>query len=50
MGSMFRAAEKFDQPLNSWETLELTNINNMFRDVKKFNQPLSNWDIVVLAS
>ena len=41
---MFLAAGSFNQPLNDWNTSNVTDISEMFADAESFNQPLDNWD------
>ena len=44
MSWMFRDAKSFNQPLNKWNTSNVTNMSEMFRNAESFNQPLDNWD------
>lgn len=39
---MFYNAKSFNQPLNNWDTSNVTNICCMFYDTRRFNQPLCN--------
>jgi surface protein len=43
ISSMFRWQYGFNQPLNNWNTSNISNFSGMF-DRVSFNQPLSNWD------
>ena len=45
MGSMFRSAKTFNQPLNNWDVSKVENMTGMFRGAKNFNQPLDKWDL-----
>jgi surface protein len=40
---MFYWCEKFNQPLNMWNTYNVLDMENMFYYCKKFNQPLNDW-------
>ena len=42
---MFREADSFNQPLDSWDVSEVTNMDSMFLGADSFNQPLSSWDV-----
>jgi surface protein len=42
--SMFRSASIFNQPLNNWNTGNVTNMQAMFLSATAFNQPLNNWN------
>jgi surface protein len=41
---MFYNASAFNQPLNSWNTSNVTNMNSMFSFASVFNQPLNSWN------
>jgi surface protein len=41
---MFRSATAFNQPLNDWNTGNVTNMSTMFIFATAFNQPLNNWN------
>ena len=45
MDAMFRDAESFNQPLNSWDTKKVRSMVAMFSGAKKFNQPLDKWNV-----
>ena len=45
MESMFVNCENFNQPLNSWDVSNVTNMEAMFANCKNFNQDLSSWDV-----
>ena len=38
-------SEKFNQPLNLWNTANVTNMDRMFYDARVFNQDISNWNV-----
>jgi surface protein len=40
---MFNGAVAFNQPLNSWSTIAVTNMSSMFKSATLFNQPLNLW-------
>ena len=44
MVSMFQQTKAFNQPLNNWDTSNVTNMGWMFVYAEAFNQPLNNWD------
>ncbi|MBQ9241785.1 MAG: BspA family leucine-rich repeat surface protein [Proteobacteria bacterium] len=35
---------KFNQPLDNWDTSNVTSMTGMFRGATAFNQPLNDWD------
>lgn len=41
---MFKGAASFNQPVNDWDTSNITITRNTFRNASTFNQPLDNWD------
>jgi surface protein len=42
---MFSDAESFNQPLNNWNILNVTNMQGIFLGAINFNQDLSSWNI-----
>jgi surface protein len=40
----------FNQNINSWDTSNVTTMQNMFRDNSAFNQPLNSWDVSKVQS
>jgi surface protein len=40
---MFFAASIFNQPIASWNTAKVTDMNNMFREASAFNHDISSW-------
>lgn len=45
MSRMFVRAKSFNQPLNSWDVSNVTNMECMFNGNGIFNQPLASWDV-----
>ena len=41
---MFAYAEKFDQPLDNFETSSITEISDMFFNATSFDQYIASWD------
>ncbi len=41
----FYRAKLFDQPLNHWNTTEVTSMSEMFYDAEAFNQDLNSWNV-----
>ena len=41
---MFREAKSFDQPLNDWNTSNVTDMSEMFSGASSFDQPLNDWN------
>ena len=44
VSNMFNDTDKFNQPLNNWNTSRVTNMASMFQLALTFNQPLNNWN------
>ena len=44
MSHMFNEATSFNQPLNNWNTTNVTNMSGMFWRATSFDQPLNDWD------
>ena len=42
---MFEDTEEFNQPLNDWNTSNVTDMGEMFSGAESFNQPLDKWDV-----
>ena len=45
MRSMFINASVFNQPLNGWNTSEVTNMSNMFQNATAFDQNIGSWNV-----
>jgi surface protein len=45
MDWMFGQCRLFNQPLNSWNVSNVTNMNGMFAECHVFNQPLNQWNV-----
>jgi len=41
---MFNGARVFNQPIGSWNTTKVTNMNSMFGGAWTFNQPIGSWN------
>jgi surface protein len=44
MSNMFTTATSFNQPINSWNTSNVTTMNGMFTNATSFNQPINSWN------
>jgi len=44
MEYMFYKCSEFNQPLNNWDTSQVTNMEYMFYECSEFNQLLNNWN------
>ena len=44
MSRMFYNATSFNQPLEKWDTSNVTNMRGMFGEATSFNQPLEKWN------
>jgi surface protein len=44
MSGMFQLTRVFNQPLNSWNVSNVTNMSSMFSGAYVFNQPLYSWN------
>lgn len=42
---MFRNAQSFNQPIEGWNTSNITSSAFMFQGAVAFNQPLQNWNV-----
>jgi surface protein len=47
---MFDLAEYFNQPLDSWDVSNVTDMALMFYGAISFNQPLGSWDVSNIAN
>lgn len=45
MSEMFSGAASFNQPLDKWNTSNVTNMSDMFNSATSFNQHLNDWDV-----
>ena len=46
MGSMFRGAASFNQPIGNWNVSSVTNMTQMFLNAISYNQDLSSWNVI----
>lgn len=42
--AMFEGCSRFNQNINTWNTINVTNMEGMFARTIKFNQPLNDWN------
>jgi surface protein len=49
MSTMFYVAIAFNQPLNSWNTVAVTNMGGMFSTATAFDQNIGNWNVSVVT-
>ncbi|MDY4859731.1 MAG: BspA family leucine-rich repeat surface protein [Campylobacter sp.] len=42
---MFDGCENFNQPLNSWNVSNVTDMDSMFYGCENFNQALNSWNV-----
>jgi surface protein len=49
MSFMFYVASAFNQPLNGWNTIAVTNMGSMFNTATAFNQNIGNWNVSVVT-
>jgi len=47
---MFYGATSFNQPLDNWNTSNITTISYLFNGARNFNQDLSGWNISSISS
>ena len=45
MSNLFIGALVFNQPIGSWDVLNVTNMNGMFSYAQLFNQPIDSWNV-----
>jgi hypothetical protein len=43
--TVFKGATSFNQPIGSWDVINIQDMQNLFTDAVNFNQDLSNWDV-----
>jgi surface protein len=49
MKYMFDGVENFNQPIGSWDTGKVTDMNHMFT-ASKFNQDIGNWNVEIVKN
>jgi len=50
MYAMFTIADKFNQPLDTWNVSSVTNFDDMFNSAIVFNQNIRNWVVQITDS
>ena len=50
MSYLFADFEEFNQPLNTWDTSQVTDMELMFHAASSFKQPLDTWDVASVTS
>jgi surface protein len=50
MTNVFAYASLFNQPLNNWNTSNVTNMGSLFNQAKAFSQDISMWCVTNIPS
>ena len=50
MTNYVRGADKFNQPIGSWDVSRVSDMSFMFTGHPSFNQPLKNWNVSSLTN